>query len=744
MKNLTLLSLNKKIADLHLLVFQLKQAFSFFEKIKILDRLPLVQKFLKNSLFLSSALPHLKEDFEYAFKSVIAIGEGPTVFNLKKMETKELKSFIKLLKSLSQLEAFYHQEGGLIGYQLISLQLIRNQKINSFKSPYKQIYLHPPGLILEKSQIKDQKLVRLGLQSLPQMGEIYPLGGAGERLNLINEKTGAPLPVAKLSFLGRSLLEGMIRDLQAREYLYYKLFKKQITVPVVFMTSLEKNNHQYIKEICRNHHWFGRGNENFYFITQPQVPVLTEQGHWSLTAPLDVTFKPGGHGVLWKLAEEKGAFSWFESKQRLACLIRQINNPLAGTDQALLALTGYGIQKKKSFGFLSCERLLNSAEGTNILIETKKEENYCYCLTNIEYPEFDQKGIKETPKKINSPYSVYPANTNILFANFSALRQALKKCSIPGQLINMKSKVPFVDLKGKLTSVKGGRLESTMQNIADALIDCFNQPLPIKTLQNKLKTFLLYNPRNKTISTTKHLYKEGISPLSTPEQAYYDLLANNHHLFETSCHFKLPSWTDFDLYLKDGPSTLILFHPALGPCYQVIEQKIQRGSFSKGSELQLEIAEILIEQLNLEGSLLIQSFFPLGQKKKKDQLSYGKESRCILKNVIIRNQGIDNHLSSNYWKNQLHRKESVQILLEEGAEFYAENVVLEGSHVFKVPPYYCLTLIPLSDGKWKEIKYPLSFPSWQWNYFFGAEDAICLKFSDKNLKTLTKKMERLF
>lgn len=46
------------------------------------------------------------------------------------------------------------------------------------------------------------------------MAEIYPLGGAGDRLGLVDEVTGECLPVAMLPYCGRTLLEGLIRDLQ--------------------------------------------------------------------------------------------------------------------------------------------------------------------------------------------------------------------------------------------------------------------------------------------------------------------------------------------------------------------------------------------------------------------------------------------------------------------------------------------------------------------------------------------------
>lgn len=53
-------------------------------------------------------------------------------------------------------------------------------------------------------------------QGLPDLGEIYPLGGAGDRLNLVDSDTGEFLPAAMLPYCGRTLLEGLIRDLQVK------------------------------------------------------------------------------------------------------------------------------------------------------------------------------------------------------------------------------------------------------------------------------------------------------------------------------------------------------------------------------------------------------------------------------------------------------------------------------------------------------------------------------------------------
>lgn len=47
-----------------------------------------------------------------------------------------------------------------------------------------------------------------------QLGEIYPMGGCGDRLGLVDSITGECLPAAMLPYCGQTLLEGLIRDLQ--------------------------------------------------------------------------------------------------------------------------------------------------------------------------------------------------------------------------------------------------------------------------------------------------------------------------------------------------------------------------------------------------------------------------------------------------------------------------------------------------------------------------------------------------
>lgn len=696
------------------------------EKLKILNEQSSIQSYIRQHSILKPLFDTCTPEEEVAIKSLIAIGQAPFVLNTDIVEETDTTSLHQLLTTLTELELFYQQIGGIIGYHLAVLRLIVGHEKKTHVADPHITYKKPEGIHLTEDSKEVRLAVYQGIESLPQMAEIYPVGGAADRLDLHEDATGMPLPAAMLFFEGRTLLEGLIRDVQAKEYLYYKLFKKQVITPIAMMTSQEKSNQSHIINLCKSHQYFNRPKESYFFFLQPLVPVITKEGNWSMTTPFQLTLKPGGHGVIWKVAQEYGAFEWLAKQERHRVLIRQINNPLAGTDHTLLALAGLGCHGKKAFGFVSCDRLLNSAEGINVLKEKKTDKGFDYCISNIEYTDMKLHGIKEEPLEPESMYSQYPANTNALFADLDAIQHVLKACSIPGQLINMKHKVPFIDSEGHLTYIEGGRLESLMQNIADTIVDHFPHQPHGKELAH-LKTFITYNRRSKTLSTTKKLYQEKESPIATPEYAFYDRLSNHHELLMDLCKFKMPSQVSIEEFLKQGPSSIFLFHPALGPLFPVVAQKIRGGSLAAGAEIQLEIAEVDFENLNVEGSLLIRADRVMGAVTSEGVLQNGEETgKCILHNVTIKNKGINRSARQCYWKNEIHRHEALRIHLSGNAEFYAKDVVFTGDYHIEVPSGHRLIAYQ-NKGRLAFKREKLSTPTWFWSYLVDDEKRIILK-----------------
>jgi UTP---glucose-1-phosphate uridylyltransferase len=135
--------------------------------------------------------------------------------------------------------------------------------------------------------------------------------GAGDRLGLVCDETGEPLPAAMLPYAGRPIFERLLRDLTAREYLYYRVFGRQLTTPVAIMTSDAKGNDARVRAMLRERAHFGRPAASFRLFNQPLVPVLeANTGRWLLPEALAPSMKPGGHGAIWKLMHDHGVFDW--------------------------------------------------------------------------------------------------------------------------------------------------------------------------------------------------------------------------------------------------------------------------------------------------------------------------------------------------------------------------------------------------------------------------------------------------
>ncbi|KAF8719511.1 hypothetical protein HU200_024236 [Digitaria exilis] len=609
--------------------------------------------------------------------------------------SEEMEVLRGLLKFLGDIEEFYDCIGGIIGYQIMALELLSASKDRKHRpSKDKLVDFHVPrGLnLLEDTEYASQAAL-WGIEGLPELGEIYPIGGAGDRLGLVDSDTGESLPAALLPYCGRSLLEGLIRDLQAREFLHFKIFGGQCITPVAIMTSSVKDNHDHIIAICEKLDWFGRGRDNFRLFEQPLVPVVnSDDGKWLISKSLFPVGKPGGHGAIWKLAYDKGIFQWLQQCGRKGATIRQVSNVVAATDLTMMALAGIGLRGNKKLGFASCERRPGATEGVNVLIEKQNLDGlWSYGITCIEYTEFEKYGIPE-PTTTGSSQVSYPANTNILYVDLQAVEQvgSRKNAScLPGMVLNLKKAVSYVNHLGLQRSAAGGRLECTMQNIADNFVNTYNYRCG-KGIESELDTFIVYNERKRVTSSAKRKLKsEDRSLHQTPEGSLLDIMRNAHDLL-SRCSVDVPMVKDNSEYLHSGPPFLIFLHPALGPFWDIIQQKFIGGSVSKGSELQIEVAEFLWKDVELDGSLIILADNIMGSTKKKNGeqiLHYGARcGRCRLQSVKIVNEGINWNSPSNvYWKHDVERSESVKIILHGNAEFEAKDVVLKGNHVFEVP-----------------------------------------------------------
>jgi UTP---glucose-1-phosphate uridylyltransferase len=625
-----------------------------------------------------------------AVEAVFEIGQGPIVFRIPEGLDDVEERLERLVDQLSYVEKFYAPIGGIAGYHIAVLKLVAGESNGTELMTYHA----PRGLQLDEGGGQVDNAVLWGIEALPDIAEIYAVGGAGDRFGLRDPKTGEDLPVACLEFEGRPLLEGMIRDLQGREYLYKKLFGIDLVTPIAMMTSHEKNNDAHIRRILEEANWFGRPPESFKLFTQGLVPVITKEGNWCLSGPLELVRKPGGHGVLWQAMAEAHIFSWLEARGRRKALVRQINNPVAGTDNLLLALAGFGCENNKAFGFAACHRPVGSAQGTIVLLEIGHEGSWSYRHSNIEYTDLKKRGIEDVPAAPGSDHSKFPGNSNILFVDLAAVRVRLQSNPLPGLLINMKKTAPFIDADGNESEQPAGRLETLMQNIADEMgVERHHRVTHFEELS--LHTFVVHNLQRKTLSATKNQFEPGGKLADTPEGAAYDILCNHHELL-TRCGLRQPEPPDRETYKEQLTLPFHLsYHPALGPLYDIIAQKLRGGTIAHGSALELELSEADIENLTLDGSLSILATVPLNG------------GRCTLRNVHLDNAAVTIHLEGE-------------------SEFFAERVTFNGDQNIRVANGTRM-IAKMEEGLLVFDEQPLSAPTWRWRYTTTPENRISLE-----------------
>jgi UTP---glucose-1-phosphate uridylyltransferase len=666
-----------------------------------------------------------------------------------------------LVASLEPVEDFYDSLGGLLGYQLQCLRLAAQAEEGGGPGGDAAVaaaaaeMLVPVGLDISDSSSQDQVVlaVAAGLEALPHMAEIYPLGGAGDRLGLRCDDTGEDLPAAVLPYCGRPLLETLIRDLQAREYLHFKVHgEPQLTTPVAIMTSAAKGNHRRVEALCDRSGWFGRGRDAFRLFMQPLVPVIdADDGRWLLGSEMVPLMKPGGHGAIWKLMRDAGIFEWLGGSERTAAVIRQISNPMAGQDSTLLVLAGAGFSGRRAFGFASCERAVGASEGMNVLLRQRLPDGrHSMCVTNVEYTEFERLGISDTPAAADiaagPALSAFPANTNVLYVGLPQLERTVAaavaagsaEALLPGMLLNRSKECTHrCPITGEERRVRAARLECTMQNMAEQLAVAFDQQLTPQEATDALPTFIIRGPRRRVTSSAKRRLVPGAASIrQTPDGSFYDLMVNARELLQM-CGFDVPEVGEEATYLASGPGMMFLYHPALGPLWDVVAQKVRGGRLAPRAELQLEVAEACVEELDLDGSLLVTADSPLGRAAPDGgygMLQYGNAfGQVRLHNVIIRNAGVDWSDSRNvYWQHSVARKEACRVVLQGRSEFDARDVEIAGDATFDVPDGFRMTVRRSTNGGVETALQPLvnELPSWCWEYRASQDGRIALELRE--------------
>lgn len=645
-------------------------------------------------------------------------------------ETQIQKALFECISTLLEVDRFYAPIGGLIGYHVEILRELQKHIVSSANShdvvAQEKEYFPPPVFHVEDDQKLFWSFAYHGTKALGASAEFYAVGGAGDRLNLIDHVTGEPKPAACLRVLGKTLLNWLFDDIEAREFWHYKVFGKEIRVPIILMTSLEKKNDLEIEKLLEENKWFHRDPGSIFRIIQPLVPLVDQEGNWVAYEPFKLALKPGGHGAIWKLAKDFGVYKWLLEKNIRSIIVRQINNPLSGMDGALLSLLGQGSSESRSFGFASCPMRAGFHEGLNVLERCRLADGSsrpAFCLSNIEYVAFE--ALKKSNPQLFS--GLFPANVNLLYADLTKIAESVDRNPFPGLLVNLKSDVEIQHPEKGRVVKRAARLESTMQNISDSFsleeVTPTGKGLSSSEIKEHLPSFIQLYQRHKILSVTKRLYdsSRGIA-YETPVSFLYDWIVSTRHLLESECRSRLPVGKTFEEFCASGPEFLFTFHPALGPLWNVIGQKIRNLTFHESSQVHISLSEVYIRSFEvngvfkLEGSAITKNSMMInGHGRHHDRECL---SRAYINNVRIRNKGVDTSSSSllNYVHGTCQYSESCSIVLEGFSEVHIENVTIDGGFSLSVPNGMRAVVEQANDGTVEVLWSRLDSHTPSWTY----------------------------
>jgi hypothetical protein len=168
----------------------------------------------------------------------------------------------------------------------------------------------------------------------------------------------------------------------------------------------------------------------------------------------------------------------------------------------------------------------------------------------------------------------------------------------------------------------------------------------------------------------------------------------------------------------------MLYHPSLGPLWSVIGQKISRGSISSGSELELEIAELYMENLHLHGSFRILALQPMGPYKKDGRLKMSRHvGRAYIRNFAIHNRGVQRSSFKEHLYRMVHREETCTIILEGRSEVIIEDVTIRGNFELTVPDGMQARIISKDEDSFEVVMSPYRTPSFEYRITWDPKEA---------------------
>ncbi|KAK7282682.1 hypothetical protein RIF29_11654 [Crotalaria pallida] len=478
--------------------------------------------------------------------------------------------------------------GGLEAYIRNAKRLLADSKAG--KNPFDGFTPSvPTGETLTYGEENFIKFEETGVQEARKAAFVLVAGGLGERLGYSGIKVALPAETTT----GVCFLQNYIESILALQDANSQ-GESQTKIPLVIMTS--DDTHGRTLELLESNSYFGMQPTQVTLLKQEKVACLDDNDARLALDPHNkykIQTKPHGHGDVHSLLYSSGILKvWHNAGLKWVLFFQDTNGLLF---KAIPAALGVSATKQYHVNSLAVPRKAKEAIGG---ITRLTHSDGRSMVINVEYNQLDPllraSGYPDGDVNSETGYSPFPGNINQLILELGPYIEELSKTGGAIQeFVNPKYK------DASKTSFKSStRLECMMQDYPKTL------PPSARVGFTVMETWLAYAPvKNNAEDAAKVPKGNPYHSATSGEMAIYR--ANSLILKKAGVQVADPVLQVFNgQEVEVWPR--ITWKPKWGLTYSLIKSKVSGNcSISQGSTLAIKGKKIFIENLSLDGALII-------------------------------------------------------------------------------------------------------------------------------------------
>ncbi|MFH1381134.1 MAG: UTP--glucose-1-phosphate uridylyltransferase, partial [Candidatus Omnitrophota bacterium] len=455
----------------------------------------------------------------------------------------------------------------------------------------------PQGLNLTEMDDNFRSMEQKGLEAANKLSFVMVAGGLGERLGYDGIKVGIPLSLAT----EETYLELYVKKIMAIQKRSNRLNSTNDKIPLVIMTSglthdetiklLEKNDYYSRHDMKR---------DQIIIVKQELVPAIANSNcDFCLEKdnPYNLETKPHGHGDIHMLLTNQGIVDkWVAEGRTHTIFIQDTNGQVVNS---ILAGLGASIENGYDFNFLTVPR--DAGEKAGAITELVAKDGKA-TIGNVEYNQLgpllkatvNPEGDVPDPETGKSPY---PGNLNIFIIRNSAYLPVLHATGgIIAEFVN-----PKYANEQKTEFKSPTRLETMMQDLAP------NMGAEAQVGFTNFQKRDVFSPVKNDMATGAENPTKGNYPDSMPtgEADYYKYGRKLLAMAGVDVNVEGKERKTRGVPYSEGAK--VVLSPSFATTSIDVSDKIKGGTISDNSTLIIDGEDINIEDINLNGTLVIKT-----------------------------------------------------------------------------------------------------------------------------------------